>query len=469
MITLVKAQVFINIIGGFAFRSILKSFQINTAVRYLSVLVFCISYSFFNFWPWYNHSVIVFELLGIAFLLKFIFAERKTGTQFLWLLPAAFFVCFSFLTKQDGGGMAIGISILLLVHKCLLERNGLPVLLFVIAIAGIFLLLTFPFFSYGFGYWFNHGQAPHTARISLSEIADEFFSSSQWIKFYLFLFILVIAFRLTKEKNLVFLYFNLKEGQFLLLSLYMLAEAAVFQVTSYTPPDNNIFFHSFAFAYLANFLSSRSELVFEKRRLFICTILGIMCWWSGVYWKYIQRISSKILPADVAAASNPSGENIVNRHTYILNQDTSGIPMSDWIQNDIPVFKKISMPRPTVEGMNRLFRLDIIKSKKKLRVLNMSELTPLAAAIPFELERNPELPLWYHLGVGMFNKQAEIFERRIDQRYYDVVLFENIPSLNNFYPFRVRSRLLADYRLIDSFPAPRRGEIQGTIEVFVRE
>ena len=127
------------------------------------------------------------------------------------------------------------------------------------------------------------------------------------------------------------------------------------------------------------------------------------------------------------------------------------------------------MPRPTAEGMNRLLQLDVIKAKKPLRILNMSELTPLAAAIPFELERNPELPLWYHLGVGMFNKQAALFERRIDQKYYDLVLFENVPSLNNFYPFRVLERLRADYHLIDSFPAPRRGETQGTIEVFVKQ
>jgi len=46
------------------------------------------------------------------------------------------------------------------------------------------------------------------------------------------------------------------------------------------------------------------------------------------------------------------------------------------------------------------------------------------------------------------------------------VLFENIPSLNNFYPFRVRQVLRQQYRLQDSFPAPRRGETHGTIEVY---
>ena len=69
----------------------------------------------------------------------------------------------------------------------------------------------------------------------------------------------------------------------------------------------------------------------------------------------------------------------------------------------------------------------------------------------------------------MFNKQAEMFESKIANQYYDLVLFENIPSLNNFYPFRVRDSLKMHYRAVDSFPAPRRGDTQGYIEVYHRK
>src|SRR6476619_3951500 len=72
MITLVKAQVFINIISGLAFRSILKSLGVQSGVRLLSVVLYCVSYSFFNFWPWYNHTVIVYEFVGLAFLMQYI-------------------------------------------------------------------------------------------------------------------------------------------------------------------------------------------------------------------------------------------------------------------------------------------------------------------------------------------------------------------------------------------------------------
>jgi hypothetical protein len=112
--------------------------------------------------------------------------------------------------------------------------------------------------------------------------------------------------------------------------------------------------------------------------------------------------------------------------------------------------------------------MDMVKNQKDLKVLNMSELTPLAAAIPFELEAGPKIPLWHHLGVGMFNREAKMFEKRIQDKYYDLVLFEYIRGLNNFYPFRVRDSLKIHYQLIDKFDAPRSGATRGNIEVYVR-
>ena len=126
------------------------------------------------------------------------------------------------------------------------------------------------------------------------------------------------------------------------------------------------------------------------------------------------------------------------------------------------------MPPSTADGIHRLMNMELVKSRKNLKVLNMSELTPLAAEIPYKLEENGQLPLWYHLGVGMFNRQAEIFEKRIGEHYYDLILFEYVPTLNNFYPFRVRDSLRVHYKLIDSFMAPRRGDTKGTIEVYIK-
>ncbi len=67
--SLIKAQFFINIVSGFTFRGILTTFNVSSGKRMIGLLVFCISYSFFNFWPWYNHSVFVYQFIGLYFLL----------------------------------------------------------------------------------------------------------------------------------------------------------------------------------------------------------------------------------------------------------------------------------------------------------------------------------------------------------------------------------------------------------------
>jgi hypothetical protein len=479
MFTLVKAQVFINILAGLSFRSILRTLSDNAGIRLASVLLFCLSYSFFNFWPWYNHSVIVYELAALACLFRWVrpdLSEAAAGTRgrwrIGWLAAAGAFTVFSFLTKQDGGGLTFFIcSALLLVYGLIGGGwKGLPV--YVVSFIAVLLLMILPFLSHGFGYWFNHGQAPHTARVSAYDIAEDFFGGSQWIKFYLFfLVVLCLAcFRdaavMRREKRLVLL---------VVLTLGILGEAAIFQVTSYTPPDNNIFYHSFAFACLFTLAARLIGINFGTTRMVVVLAAGILLWWSGVWWKYTNRLVARIVPPRSQQNVSPTGENVVNKYTYTISRDTvRDIPVEQWIECGLPAFNRIYMPAPTVAGIHRLMEMDIVKrarldAKESIRVLNMSELTPLAAEIPFSLERNSELPLWYHLGVGMFNRQAEIFEKRIGEHYYDLVLFEDIPTLNNFYAFRVGDSLRRHYRLVDSFVAPRRGpETQGKILVYVR-
>ncbi|HEY8971612.1 MAG TPA: hypothetical protein VIM64_21060 [Puia sp.] len=471
MITLVKAQVFINIIAGLAFRSILTSLSVDRGVRFVSVLLFCLSYSFINFWPWYNHSVIVYELLALACLFRYMRDQRSL----LWLAGAGLFTVCSFLTKQDGGGMTFFIACAVLAVYALQEKKWQPLLVYVGSFGIALVLIILPFIHDGFGYWFNHGQAPHTARVSAFDIADEFFGASPWIKFYLFFIVLLAVVRFRElaawrkedprpsaDKNGVLI---------TVLTLCILGEAAVFQVTSYTPPDNNIFFHSFAFACILTLLGPLLPIPIAKPRVLIVVAAGVMIWWSGTWWKYTQRIMSRVLPHNQQTVS-PTGENVVNRQTYQLSVDTvKDIPQDQWVECGLPSFHRITMPAPTADGIHRLMDMDLVKHGRNgnLKVLNMSELTPLAEEIPFQLERNPQLPLWYHLGVGMFNRQADTFETRIRQHYYDLVLFEYIPTLNNFYPFRVRDSLRHEYRLVDSFLAPRRGpETRGQIEVYVR-
>jgi hypothetical protein len=258
MITLVKAQVFINIISGLAFRSILKNISLQPGVKLLSVLLYCLSFSFFNFWPWYNHTVIVYEMIGLAFLTKFLFSENR---NWIWISLSALFIFFSFFTKQDGGALGFLICTALLVYHGFYERKWIPLLIFLLTTALVAFIVIAPLMRFNFRYWFNYGQPPHTSRVSFFEILDEFLYSSQWIKFYLFV-IAVIG--LVRFKSFQQLINDKRNFIFLLLTLGIMVESAVLQVTSYTPPDNNIFFHSFAFAFIFSTFSEFSKLDLHK-------------------------------------------------------------------------------------------------------------------------------------------------------------------------------------------------------------
>lgn len=472
LITLVKAQVFINIIAGLAFRSILKSLSVNKGIRLASVILFCLSYSFFNFWPWYNHSVIVYQLVGLACLMQYLCPDPADGVigrggkmRWLWLVGAGLFTVFSFLTKQDGGGLAFLVAAGVLGVYGWLYGQWKPLLLYTASFVLLFVLVILPFLSHGFGYWFNHGQAPHSSRVSGFDIATEFFGGSQWIKFYLFLLVFL---SLVRYRSIGMLKADPRGVLLLALTLGILAEAAVLQVTSYTPPDNNIFFHSFAFPCVLALLGPLLPVHLERPRMTVLLVAGVLLWWSGVWWKYTQRFTAGNLVTGIAVS--PTGENVVGKDNYMVNRDTvKDIPTEQWVECGLPAFHRITMPLSTAEGIQRLMKMDlVVRNKGGLKVLNMSELTPLAAEIPYTLERNGQLPLWYHLGVGMFNRQADSLETRIRDHYYDLVLFEYLPTLNNFYPFRVRDSLMLHYQLVDSMMAPRRGlETRGTIEVYV--
>lgn len=466
VITLVKAQVFINILSGLAVSSILRTLKIAPVIRIAGVYLFCLSFSFLNFWPWYNHTVIVYGLIATAITLKAIFATDGKW-QYVFSLIAALFTFFSFFTKQDGGGLVFLLNIVLLSYDGWLKRKWISLIVYI----GGFALLVFAavliFNRYHFSYWFNYGQPPHSARISISEMINFFLKNSIWLKFYFLVIIVIAAVRINGVTWNRFVR-DKRAMVHLLFTLGILVMAAIIQVTSYVPSTINLFFHTFAFAYilqnlvgLVNINSVKQEFLWVSGLL-----LGITLWWSQYPWVYFDRLFPKEVDKGVEVHS-PTGENMVGINNFILKTKSHGLAQSQWISSDIYSLKGIRLPKLTIDGIKRLLNSDLVKQHKELKVLNMSELTFLAYEIPYLPECNAELPLWHHLGVGMFNRQLELYLKRIEANYYDLVLFENIPKLNNFFPFAVRRALEKDYIRIDEFPAPRSGDDrQGTIEIY---
>ncbi len=459
LISLVKAQILLNIVGGLSFRYILQQMRVSPGVRLLSVLVFVLSYSFVNFWPWYNNTVIIYQLVGLAFLFRGLGEGR-------WKWPALFFAgaftFLSFFTKQDGGGLALLLALALLGYHSLNARRWQELAGFIgsyVLVALIFIIPAMP----GFGYWFNHGQPPHSSRLSVMDFIDVLLIESQWLKFYFAVIVILLLPELRKPREL---WRNRSLMLFLLLTVGILTEAALFQVTSYTPPDNNIFFHGFAVAFILFRIYDLTTVRFEDLKPFLAAAVVIMLWWSASYYKYIARILYQLNPP-AAAVVVPGGENVVNRHNFMVNLDTTDVPTSEWTFSSLPEFSKVYMPPSTVAGIDRVMALPEAKKGKDAKVLNLTELTPLDHAIGYTLETGADIPLWHHLGVGMFNRQMAAYTEKIRNRHYDLVLYEHAPTLNNFFGSALRDELKQHYRQIDSFHAPRR-PTNAYIEVFVR-
>lgn len=456
VITLLKVQVFINIISNYLFSRIFKQLKLDVGARVVALIVFVLSYTLFNFWPWYNHFVFVLEMASLLFALK-VLIEIENKKIILFTFLSAGFAGLTFMTKQDTGGFALLFSGAIILFDSIKKKQFLGTLVFIGSYILWMILLITPFLWYDFTYWFNYGQAPHFSRLTVFDLFDEFLGASKWIKFYLILIVIVLLYRINNNWKAIF-----KTEIFIpfFVGLFILFQASVIQVTSYTPLDGNIYFHSF--------IAGIVLLQFDNRIIFhrIWSLFIIIClvgfWWSNVFW--VRNIRPK-----VKSYFETSQDDVVSKNTYVLENDTSKMKRSNWVVTEIESFKGVKIPEETLRGINEILNMPIVKdSKADLKVLNMSELTQLAYEIPYETEKGVHHPLWYHHGVSFFDREVDYFCDKIENGEYDLILFQDIPDLNNFYPYDVRDCILSDYEFKFKFLAPRIPE-ESYIEVYGRK
>ena len=439
--SLLYAQAFLNMVSCLALLSILTSLHCRRAVVFLSVFVYCLSYIFIYFWPWHTHTAYTYGLVAIAFLLK-LREDTSQGKTLMLTTFAAFFSFLSLFTKQDYGGLNLAFCGILLSLKAYYARKWWPMASFAIAYSTFGLAFIFPLLKHDFGYWFNHGQAPHTARLHKSDFLNELFMSADWEKFYLLIIGCVVIWQLSenrkylKEKSSVLL---------LLLCLGMIVEAIITKVTSRMSTGTTTYYHAFAVAYLLHSVGDKLK-IHQLSHLLPILVL-VMLWWSPMYWKYASRmfqIGQSHIPRKAKESSQQFG----------------------WEVSEFKSLQKVKIPTATIEGIRRLKKMEMLEKAKKLNVMNMSELTSL----PYELGYVPlkKVPLWYDLGVAIFPKQVTEICGKIAKEEYDLFLFEVVPSLDNFYPEEVRTCLQNHYQLKDIFLAPRKEE-DSIIEVYTRK
>lgn len=434
---LIKAQVLLNLISILSLRGILYNLKVRPALVTLALLVFCLTYVIYNFWPWYNHSVVVYELVSIYFLTRFLSnPTQKYGMVNVVL--SALFAFLSIFTKQDVGAMCFVLCVLLLSSHWLYTRNFTPLVFFVLSYFVIVALVVLPFIKYDFLYFFNYGQAPHNSRLGIVDLINVFLSDAVGEKFYL-LFFTIVAIVELKRGNLFFV--DRDRAILAIISVFMILQAVVTRATSPLPTDHMSYFHAFGFILLADTVGLGS--IMERVQSFALSILILCVCFSSGYWGYAVNV----------LGISKSKKKEISNHNH-----------SPWVSSPVAGFDKVLLPQDTKNGMARLLSSPIAK-RENLKVLNMSELTPLAKSLHYvPLE---DQPLWYHLNIGMFQKEVNLFCDRVKNGEYDLVLFEDIPDLTEFYPYQVRDTLRKYYSLQDRFLAPRKLE-NSTIEVYVK-
>jgi hypothetical protein len=439
--SLIKAQVFINLVSVISFRSILKILGVKPSVILFSVVVFCFSYVSFNFWPWYNHVVFVFEMVAIYFILLGIL--KATGWK-MWasLAAGAFFIFFSIFTKQDIGGLALLTALGILGYNAIIDKSWKKLLIFsgfFLAFAAIFIL---PLLQYDFAYWFNYGQPPHRSRLVLMDFANEILGWAYWEKFFLFVIVLFVLDKATAGRTF---FQDKREVLFAFICIAVIGQALLVPVTSPVPDRNEVFFYAFGFAYCFANLRLNIDLA-HWRYLAVC-LAFLVFWWTGIYWRNVQRVIAK-KPVTVEKNEQQA------QHKYRLAREYKSM-------------EKLYLAENTLEGIKKIKNLDVFKTNKDPKVLNMSELTSLAYEIPFTPLINQ--PMWFHQTVSIFDKEVLEFCDNVRKKEYDVVIFESVSTKEviNFYPEDVLTCLKEEYKYEFTFLAPRTPE-ESYIHVFTK-
>lgn len=439
-LSLIYAQVFINLVSLLCLRGMLYALKVKPLVISLSLLTFCLTYVVFNFWPWYNHTVIVYELVALYFLVMYITSPESRISK-IGLLLSGFFTFLSFFTKQDGGAICFMICIALLVYHLVSTKKYLPMVAYLVSFFVVAAAFIVPILKFDFLYWFNYGQPPHNSRIGIGLLLDALFNGEAiWEKIYLALFIVLI---LTMRKGAFQPILNNPNKVMLcIITLGLIGQALITRVSSPLPTDHMTFFHATAIALLLT-LSVVSRVMDKLINAALLAVVFVLLFSTG-YWKYMKGVF---------------GSSLKEKNS------TVAIRSDRWVESPLKSFAGVTMPRETVDGLQRIMELSIVK-KEHLRVLNMSELTPLALELGFAPPINQ--PMWYHLNIGIFQKEVDELCGRVKNSEYDLVLFQDIPGLVHFYPYQVQDTLMVYYQLDQSFLAPRKLE-NSVVEVWVRK
>jgi hypothetical protein len=398
---------------------LLKRLQFTQVNINKAIACFSFLYLVFLSHPWYNSGAFLCFLTSMVLLLR---------TSYWSLMAAGLMGGLCFLAKQDYGVMnlCLGSLVILLTQsqqsspyrKITFQFSALRDLQQMISIVGAgTLFLSFFVLPIGaliylvdsaqFFYWFNYGQPPHEIRkIHIWNFANHgnlFLPAC--IAFY-------FAYR-TVRIDLLF------AGIFFICA---------FIVSSTSGLDYTAFFFFLFLPLLVQTVRDR-QLV-QKRWLSALLLLAVLTCITFPA-KYMYRL----VQTTVLAKAEPFSF----RHRYVTR------PVQAYPES-MPFFKNVMGSDDSILMIRQLQEILRGKTGPELKVLNISELTPLYA----ELGSAPPLhyPLWYHNKISLFPREIKLIDHDIDANKFDVIILQNAHGQANFEEFLARLQANAHYETL---------------------
>jgi hypothetical protein len=456
---LVLAQSLVNVATIFVVKGILKKFQLNDYLVFILIIVLYSSMIMPTYWPWYNQMAVFYQLLGILFLTKSLFDPAPKWNN-INILLCALFSTIALFTKQDIGFFALFINLSVLSIFSILQKKWKLLIVFLVSTVVFIAMNILPFIQYEFSYWFNYGQYPHHARLTLKDLAYEFITGSKWIKFYL-----LIIFVLLIQNTFFIKSPRVKTTQilFVTLTLLILGEAVVIQYTSFNPDYLNTFFHVFALAFILSNVDLKIDLT--KKTVFIPIVLLTLTWWSFYYWKYANKVLDLLTPS---TSKNIKKEFVLSKYTWRVNTDTiKNLPYKLY-PSDFEVLKGVTIPKETNAAIHQIKNLPIVEQKGgDLNVLNMSELTFLPYEFGYHTIKGKNIPLWHHYNVSFFEREKELYCDKVKNEVFDLILFQDVNYSRDYFPGPVKECIENFYKKEFTFRGPK-GLSGNYIHVYTR-
>jgi hypothetical protein len=413
------SQMFENAILLFLAYHLLKRLQFTQVNINKAIACFSFLYLVFLSHPWYNSGAFLCFLASMVLLLS---------SGYWSLMASGFMAGLCFLAKQDYGVMNLCLgSLVILLTQC--DQAGpfrkiafhFSVLqdsrkILSIASAGIVFIIFFALPIVGliyavdssqFFYWFNYGQPPHEIRkIHIWDFANHgnlFLPAC--IAFY-------FAYR-TVRMDILF------AGIFFICA---------FIVSSTSGLDYTAFFFFLFLPLLIQTVTDR-QLVSNRWVSALLILATMSC--IAFPAKYAYRL----VQTTVLAKAEPFSF----RHVYVTR------PVQPYPQS-MPYFKNVMGSDDSLVMIERLQEIAKTNPDVALKVLNISELTPIYA----ELGSAPPLhyPLWYHTKISLFPREIEMIDRDIDENKFDIVILQNAHGQANFEEFLARLQKNHDYQTL---------------------